>query len=311
MDASVLGLLLPTSATAAAIALFYRRAPPPPPNTMTADNNKNKETEEEKNYKTADNNKNNKTEEEKSYKTADNNKNNETGGEQPALVERSSDLIADLIAEWARGLGTAEEANLKEVRAEDMIKGKNYYIEMVGRYNNEHRQSGKAIGISFTKTITYEEIEEQLNSNEFARIEFGGLGPEYFNDHRNQKFVVFDSVVPVNRGVRECGICMYRYFPPIPDNWKKYKEDEINVSRGGYKFFEKIEKENIIKEKIVGKIVGKKLPDDVIPIIGNFMGGKKRKSKRKKSKKLKRKKKNKTEKNKTKKSKIVICGFVK
>ena len=221
----------------------------------------------------------------------------------------------------ARSVGTAEEAdNLEEVRAEDLIKGKNYYIEMVGPHKNEYRKSGKAIGITFTEIITYEEIKKRLKPNKFKKTEFGGLGLDWVSDKPNQKFVVFNSVVPVNRGVRECGICKYSYFPPIPDDWDKMTDKEKSVSRGGYKFFE-IENTKIIERAIMRKTIRQNkqlghLPDDIINKITNkYTGGKKRKTKKRskkvKSKKVKRKKKNKTEKNKTKKSKIVICGFVK
>ena len=217
--------------------------------------------------------------------------------------------------ELARSLGTAKKANnLKEVRADDLIEGKDYYIEMVGRYKNEYRQSGKAIGIAFTKIITFKEIKEdfkkiekELGDNKFSKFDCG-IGLDNFDS--NDKFVVFEKVIPVNPGERECGICEYGFYPPLPDDWDTMTVEEKTVSRGGYKFFEK-ESTRIIQQVQMRNLMKTHpekfddLPDDVIEgEVSQYVGGKKRKkvkSKKVKSEKVKRKKKNKTEKNKTKK----------
>ena len=223
-------------------------------------------------------------------------------------------------AELARSLGKAKEVkNMKEVRAEDLIEKKDYYIEMVGRYKNEYRQSGKAIGIAFTKIITFKKIkedfkkiEEELGDNKFYKFDCG-IGLDNFDP--NDKFVVFEKVIPVNPGERECGICEYGFYPPLPDDWDTMTVEEKTVSRGGYKFFEK-ESTRIIQQVQMRNLMKTHpekfddLPDDVIEgEVSQYVGGKKRKKvkskkvkrKKVKSEKVKRKKKNKTEKNKTKK----------
>jgi len=300
LDANVLGLLLPIIATAA-IAL-YRTAHPPVLNPTKADKTEAGEGEEKT--------------------PMENLQNKESGGEQAAAeadqaeadqaeADQAEARRAEEIAKLARSAGTAEEANLPEVPAKDLEIGKNYYIEMVGRYKNKFRQSGKALGIAFKKTITFKDIEEQLGPEKFYKFDCG-IGLDCFEP--NDIFVEFERVDSVNDEGRECGICRYEFYPATPNKWNTYTDEEKTVSRGGYKFFEE-KKIQIVKKALRIQALRQALrnddtyqhlPPDIIPEITKYAGGKKRKSKRKKSKKvkskkLKRKKKNKTEKNKTKK----------
>lgn len=132
---------------------------------------------------------------------------------------------------------------MEEVKVENLEKGKDYFIQMVGRYLNEHRKSGKGIAINFIKTLTFGELERMPNLFDF---EFGGIHPGSFDN--DDLFVQFEKVIPVNPESHECGICHYTYYPPIPPSWDNLTEEQKTISRGGYRFFKRKKQEKKTRE---------------------------------------------------------------
>jgi hypothetical protein len=132
---------------------------------------------------------------------------------------------------------------MEEVKVENLEKGKDYFIQMVGRYLNEHRKSGKGIAINFIKTLTFGELERMPNLFDF---EFGGIHPGSFDN--DDLFVQFEKVIPVNPESHECGICHYTYYPPIPPSWDNLTEEQKTMSRGGYRFFKRKKQEKKTRE---------------------------------------------------------------
>ena len=202
---------------------------------------------------------------------------------------------------------------MEEVRPNNLQVGKDYYIEMVGRYKNQHRQSGKAIGRGFIKTITFGEIIQQQG---YGAINCG-IHPDCFNGP--DIFVQFREVVPVNPGERACGICNFNDLPATKDNFNTMTNEEKAVSCGGYKFF-KMKKKELMK-RVQNKAMDKDRPgiaaqpgmDSGLGVkseVASFMGGKKRRRKRRrksrrkthrKTRKTKRKSRKRRRKRKTKK----------
>ena len=188
---------------------------------------------------------------------------------------------------------------MEEVRPNNLEVGKDYYIEMVGsQVTNEYRESGKAIGRGFIRTITLQEIlnEDREYSGDY------GINPEAFDmDHI---FVQFREVVPVNPGRRACGICDFQFYPvPHPDYYT-LNEEQKKRSSGGYIFFN-INKKALIK-RVQDQAMAAWRPDlpDVEEGAGpkshvaSFIGGKKRRRKRRR--KSRRKTRRKTRKTKRK-----------
>lgn len=132
---------------------------------------------------------------------------------------------------------------MEEVKVENLEEGKDYFIQMVGLYLNEHRKSGKAIAINFIKTLTFGELERMPN---LFDIEFGGIHPGNFEN--DDLFVQFEKVIPVNPESHECGICHYTYYPPILPSWDNLTEEQKTMSRGGYRFFKMKKKEKKKRE---------------------------------------------------------------
>lgn len=132
---------------------------------------------------------------------------------------------------------------MEEVKVENLEKGKDYFIQMVGRYLNQHRKSGKAIAINFIKTLTFRQIRDMPN---FQNIDLGGIHPDYFED--DDLFVQFEKVIPVNPELNECGICHYTFYPPIPPSWDNLTEEQKTMSRGGYRFFKRKKQEKNTRE---------------------------------------------------------------
>ena len=193
---------------------------------------------------------------------------------------------------------------MKEVRPNKLENGEDYYIEMVGRYKNRYRESGKAIGKGFIRTITFGEILQEGHGS----IDFGGISPDCFND--DDIFVKFQKVVPVNPDERECGICHYKFYPATTDNFNELTLDQSVWSCGGYKFFKMKTPELVKKVKMqavdnmASKYFGPGIEsqEDVKSVVASFIppatrasaGGKKRRKKscrktRRKIRKTKRK----------------------
>lgn len=195
-----------------------------------------------------------------------------------------------------------EEIRREEVRPNNLQVGEDYHIEMIGRYKNEYRESGKAIGRGFIKTITFGEIIQQQG---YGAVNCG-IHPDCFNGP--DIFVQFREVVPVNPGTRPCGICDYQFYPAAPANFNRLNSEQKAQSCGGYQFF-KINKKELMK-RLANQAMDKgqasdnvSLPRDVKSHVSRFMGGKKRrrKSRRKTRRKTKRKSRKRRRKRKTKK----------
>tara|TARA_Y100000389_G_scaffold110139_2_gene107262 strand:+ start:1441 stop:2031 length:591 start_codon:yes stop_codon:yes gene_type:complete len=194
---------------------------------------------------------------------------------------------------------------MEEVQPNNLEVGKDYYIEMVGRYSKYHRQSGKAIGKGFIKTITFGEIVQQQGYDAIIC----GIDPGCFDDP--DIFVQFREVVPVNPYGRACGICNYQFYPATFDTFNTMTREQQRWSCGGYKFF-KIKKKELMK-RITNQVMDKDHPgmaaqpsmDSGLGVKSNvagFMGGKKRRRKsRRKTHRKTRKTKRKSPKRKTKK----------
>ena len=201
---------------------------------------------------------------------------------------------------------------MEEVRPNNLQVGQDYYIEMVGRGKNQYRQSGKAIGKGFIKTITFEEIIQQ-----HGRAPSSGISPHCFDGP--EIFVQFREVVPVNPDGRACGICDYQYYPATRDNFNTLTNEEKATSCGGYIFF-KMNKKELMK-RVQNQAMDKDRPgiaaqpgmDSGLGVksrVASFMGGKKRRRKRRrksrrktrrKTRKTKRKSRKRRRKRKTKK----------
>ena len=119
---------------------------------------------------------------------------------------------------------------MEEVKINDLVPGKNYYIQLVGRYLNQRRKSGKAIGINFQKTVSFREIMD------IPGLDFT-LSPGIFYD--DDLFAQFEKVVAVNPGTRECGVCGSDYYPSILPSWYNLTDEQRRRNRGGYQFFKK------------------------------------------------------------------------
>ena len=132
---------------------------------------------------------------------------------------------------------------MEEVKVESLEKREDYNIQMVGRYLNEHRKSGKAIAINFIKTLTFRQIRDMPN---FQNIDLGGIHPDNFDD--DDLFVQFEKVIPVNPEFNECGICHYTYYPAILPSWDNLTEEQKTISRGGYRFFKRKKQEKKKRE---------------------------------------------------------------
>lgn len=202
---------------------------------------------------------------------------------------------------------------MEEVRPNNLEVGKDYYIEMVGRYKNEHRQSGKAIGREFIQTITFGEIIQQQGYDAINC----GIHPDCFNGP--DIFVQFREVVPVNPGARACGICDYQFYPATQANFNTLNNEQKARACGGYKFF-KMNKKELIK-RVANQAMDKDRPGiaaqpgmdsgmGVKSHVMSFTGGKKRRRKRRrksrrktrrKTRKTKRKSRKRRRKRKTKK----------
>tara|TARA_B100001250_G_scaffold338170_1_gene305184 strand:- start:567 stop:1055 length:489 start_codon:yes stop_codon:yes gene_type:complete len=117
---------------------------------------------------------------------------------------------------------------MAEVQVSELEVGNDYSIQMVGRYKNAIRGSGKAIGRGFIRTVTFDEIKHNRD------LQFGGISPDVFNDYH--VFVQFSEVVPIDGA--ECGICDYRYFPAVFTAWYDMDSEQKKRSSGGYRFFE-------------------------------------------------------------------------
>lgn len=192
---------------------------------------------------------------------------------------------------------------MQEVRPDGLEVGKDYYIQLVGRYtNNPHRQSGKAIGKSFIRTITFEQV-----TREYGWDVNVGIHPNYFNN--NDIFVQFREVVPVNTGddARECGICDFEFhylYPATRDNFNALTEEEKAEDMGGYQFFEmnKLKLMNRLTERAMNKdrpgieaqpemTSGMGVKSNIESLIGRRHGGKKQRKRRRKSRRKSRRRK--------------------
>jgi hypothetical protein len=200
---------------------------------------------------------------------------------------------------------------MEEVRPNNLVVGEDYYIQMVGRYKNEHHQSGRAIGRGFIQTITFGEIIQQQGYDAINC----GIHPDCFNFP--DIFVQFSKVEPVNPGARACGICDYQFYPATPANFDTLNNERKARACGGYKFF-KMNKKELIK-RVATQAMDKGRPGiadqasddvslhrDVQSYVSSFMGGKKRRRKsrrktRRKTRKTKRKSRKRRRKRKTKK----------
>jgi hypothetical protein len=183
---------------------------------------------------------------------------------------------------------------MEEVKINDLEPGKDYYIQLVGRYLNQHRKSGKAIGINFQKTVSFREIK--------------GLGldltlsPDNFDD--DDLFAQFKEVVAVNPGTRECGICHYDYYPSILPSWYNLTDEQRRRTRGGYQFFKKTktkkEREDEQAHESLDRIMEQSnmYPYSRKPT-HRYLGGKTRKTRRKTKTKRRRKTKTKRRRKKT------------
>jgi len=89
---------------------------------------------------------------------------------------------------------------MQQVQPNDMVVGENYYIQMVGRFLNQYRESGKALGIHFIGLTTWNQVDQSLDY---------GLSHDLFND--NDILVQFQHAQAINNN-RACGICHYRYY---------------------------------------------------------------------------------------------------
>ena len=47
---------------------------------------------------------------------------------------------------------------MEEIRPNNLQLGKNYYIQMVGRFKNQYLETGRSIGIRFIRSIKFKEI---------------------------------------------------------------------------------------------------------------------------------------------------------
>ena len=89
---------------------------------------------------------------------------------------------------------------MQQVQPNDMVIGENYYIQMVGRFLNQYRESGKALGIHFIGLTTWNQVDQSLDY---------GLSQDLFND--DDILVQFQHAHAINNN-RACGICHYRYY---------------------------------------------------------------------------------------------------
>ena len=200
---------------------------------------------------------------------------------------------------------------MEEVRPNNLIVGQDYYIQMVGRYKTDRRQSGKAIGRGFIRTITFGEIIEQDGRGAIDC----GIHPDCFEF--TDIFVQFSKVEPVNGpDGRVCGICDYQFYPATLPSFDTLNNEQKNQSCGGYKFF-KMNKKELIKRVatqamdkcrpgIAGSGSDGSLPLALQKIVKSYMGGKKRRRKsrrktRRKTRKIKRKSRKRRRKRKSKK----------
>ena len=190
---------------------------------------------------------------------------------------------------------------MEEVKIKDLEPGKDYYIQLVGRYlNKDFHNSGKAIGINFKKTLTFSEIRIMPN---FSKINFIH-GPGYYND--DDLFAQFEKVNPVNPGTSECGICHYEYYPSILPSWDTLEDEEKLDDNGGGQFF-KMKKPEILldsamRQKLVEAGMRQELaidPRDQMRHARTFIGGKTRRRRRKRKTKRRRKRKTKRRRKKT------------
>ena len=171
---------------------------------------------------------------------------------------------------------------MEEVIVNNLEIGKDYYIQIVGRYATHDLQSGKAIGKKFKRTLTFQTLLQELGPEGNFDV---GIPVHCFEN--NRLFVEFEEVVPVNPGVRECGICHFRFYPAVSAYFNGMTPEEQNASCGGYKFFkmkrDEVEKrwaDSVMKQGV--KQVDSAREEPALSAnMTSFMGGKKRRRKRK------------------------------
>ena len=173
---------------------------------------------------------------------------------------------------------------MEEVKVENLEPGKDYYIQLVGRYFNRHRKSGKAIGINFIKRFTFRELRSMPN---FSNMNLT-LHPDNFEN--DELFAQFEKVVPVNPARPDnCGICHYEYYPSILPSWDNLTDEQKPNSRGGYQFF-KMKKQKIEQKHALNTLMeqGNMYPPSR-EYTHTFLGGKTRRRRRKTNTKRRRK----------------------
>ena len=173
---------------------------------------------------------------------------------------------------------------MEEVKIKDLKPGKDYYIQLVGSYftHNDYRESGKAIGINFQKTVTFRElIHDNMNNGLDLTLSLDS----FKND---DLFAQFEKVVPVNPDTpHKCGICHYEYYPSILPSWDNLTDEQKEISRGGYQFF-KIKKQETV-QVMRNKIHETMSPTVLSSHVRKFLGGKTRRRRRKTKTKRRRK----------------------